>query len=95
VDIAKRQRHLAGARDSAVQRLRDLTIAIAIAAAAGVGLVAWVSAATIPGSTATSGTAAGSATNPAQANSSTDQGFGQAPPGIAQPGSGITVSGGS
>jgi hypothetical protein len=87
--------HLAGARDSAVQNLRDLTIAIAIAATAGVGLAAWVSAATIPGitrSSSSSGTAAGTANQP---TSSADQSFAQAPAAGAHFGDGVAVSGGS
>jgi hypothetical protein len=87
--------HLAGARDSAVRNLRDLTIAIAIAATAGVGLTAWVSAATIPGitgSTSSGGTAAGTANQPI---SSADQGFAQAPATSAHFGNGVAVSGGS
>jgi len=40
-------------RDTAVQKLRDLTIAVAVVSAAAVALIAWVSAATIPGNAAT------------------------------------------
>jgi hypothetical protein len=96
VDLVKRQLHLAGARDTGVRNLRDLTIAIAITAAAGVGLTAWVSAATIPGTPGTSGVtgaAAGEAAN--QAGSAADQGFAQGRPGNAHFGSGVAVSGGS
>jgi hypothetical protein len=95
VDLAKRQLHLAGARDGAVRNLRDLTIAIAITATAGVGLTAWVSAATIPGATGTSGAtgaAAGTANPPVPTG---DRGFAQSRPGSAQFGSGVAVSGGS
>ena len=95
VDLAKRQMHLAGARDSGVRNLRDLTIAIAIAATAGVGLTAWVSAATIPGTTATSGNTGASAVTANQPTSSGDQGFAQGRPRNAQFGSGVAVSGGS
>ncbi len=96
MDLAKRQTHLAGARDTAVRNLRDLTIAIAIAAAASVGLTAWVSAATIPGTTGTSGLSGSAAGDTAsQPSSSADQGFAQARPGKAQFGSGVAVSGGS
>ena len=91
----KRQRHLAGARDNAVRNLRDLTIAIAITAAAGVGVTAWVSAATIPGTTGTSGATGAAAGNASQPTSSADQGFAQARPGNAAFGSGVAVSGGS
>ena len=87
--------HLAGARDGAVRNLRDLTIAIAIAATAGVGLTAWVSAATIPGKTTTPGVTGAAAGTSDQPISSADQGFAQARPGTAQFGSGVAVSGGS
>ena len=49
-------------RDVALRKLRDVTVAVALAAAARVGLIAWVSAATIPGSTATSGLTGNAAT---------------------------------
>ena len=45
----RRQTEMALVRDTAVQKLRDLTIAVALASAAAVALIAWVSAATIPG----------------------------------------------
>jgi hypothetical protein len=97
VDLANQQRQLAGARDNAVRNLRDLTIAVAVIAAGGVGLIAWVSAATIPGTTGTSGVtggAADAATN--QPVTSADDGFfGQAQPRNVQFGSGVAVSGGS
>jgi hypothetical protein len=96
MDIAKRQTRLAGARDAAVRNLRDLTIAIAIIAAAGVGLAAWVSAATIPGITGSAGStgSTGSATTGSAGDSFTvDQGAGQAA--INSAASGVVVSGGS
>ena len=96
MDLAKRQMHLAGARDSGVRNLRDLTIAIAIAATAGVGLTAWVSAATIPGTTGTpAGNTEASAGTADQPKTSGTLGFVQARPGNAQFGSGVAVSGGS
>jgi hypothetical protein len=90
-----RQTRLAGARDTAVRNLRDLTIAIAIAATAGVGLAAWVSAATIPGSKGTP-VSTGSPTTDTSALpvSSTDEGFGQVPV-SSQVGSALAVTGGS
>jgi cytoskeletal protein RodZ len=54
VDLATRQAAKAGERDGAMQRLRDLTLSVAIAALGAVGLLAWVSAATIPGQTGSS-----------------------------------------
>jgi hypothetical protein len=94
MDIAKRQTRLAGARDIAVRNLRDLTIAIAIIAAAGVGLAAWVSAATIPGNTSPAGSS-GNATTGATGDSFTaDPGTRQAASG-SQPDSAVVVSGGS
>jgi hypothetical protein len=88
--------HLAGARDGAVRNLRDLTIAIAITATAGVGVTAWVSAATIPGKTGAAGATAAATGTPNQPITSTDQRSGKRNrPGNAQFGSGVAVSGGS
>ena len=94
MDVAKRQTRLAGARDIAVRNLRDLTIAIAIIAAAGVGLAAWVSAATIPGQTGASSPSGTTTTGATTDPFTIDQGAGQAPV-ITQPGSAVAVSGGS
>jgi hypothetical protein len=87
---------MAAARDLAVQKLRDLTIAIVIAAAAGVGAIAWVSAATIPGTGDASGQT-GSATTGLDDRSISPTGdrFSQAPPGRSGRGTGMAVSGGS
>jgi hypothetical protein len=93
MDIAKRQTRLAGARDAAVRNLRDLTIAIAIIAAAGVGLAAWVSAATIPGITGSAGSTGSATTGSAGDSFTVDQGAGQAA--INSAASGVVVSGGS
>lgn len=92
VDLRKQQIHLVGARDTAVRNLRDMTIAIAIAASAGVGVTAWVSAATIPGTTGSSGSSGTAANQPI---SSADQSFAQAPSSSATFGAGVAVSGGS
>ena len=83
-------------RDTAVQKLRDLTIAVALAAAAGVALIAWVSAATIPGTADSSGLA-GSAANSGggQANPENDDAFTPVPRQTTGYGPGIAVSGGS
>jgi hypothetical protein len=87
---------MAGVRDLAVRKLRDVTIAVAIAAAAGVALIAWVSAATIPGSTGSASGTGNAATGvDGQPISAGDDGFAQAPPPTTQPGSGVAVSGGS
>jgi hypothetical protein len=94
MDIAKRQTRLAGARDVAVRNLRDLTIAIAIIAAAGVGLAAWVSAATIPGNTSPSGSSGNASTGAASDSFAGNPGNGQSAVSI-QPGSAVVVSGGS
>jgi hypothetical protein len=96
VDLVTQQTRLAGARDTAVRNLRDLTIAIAITASAGVGLAAWVSAATIPGSTGTPTSNPGSTSGTtAPAVASTDEGFGQPAPVSSQIGSAVAVTGGS
>ena len=93
MDVAKRQTRLAGARDVAVRNLRDLTIVIAIIAAAGVGLAAWVSAATIPGNTP-SGSSGNATTGAASDSLTADQGNSDAAV-SSQPGSAVVVSGGS
>jgi hypothetical protein len=82
-------------RDIAFQKLRDLTIAIAVAAAACVGLIAWVSAATIPGTTTVSGSSGNAATGVDDQPSSSGEGFVQAPPRRSGFGPGVAVSGGS
>lgn len=87
---------MAGVRDIAVRKLRDVTITIAIAASVGVGVIALVSAATLPGSTATAAPTGNAATGiEAQPIAATGDNFAQAPPGQAQFGSGVAVSGGS
>jgi hypothetical protein len=53
VDLARRQAAKAATRDDAMQRLRDLTLAVAIAACGALGVFAWLSATTIPGSAST------------------------------------------
>ena len=93
MDVAKRQTRLAGARDVAVRNLRDLTIVIAIIAAAGVGLAAWVSAATIPGNSP-SGSSGNATTGAASDSFTADPGNGEAAV-SSQPGSAVVVSGGS
>jgi hypothetical protein len=81
-------------RNVAAQKLRDVTIAIAVASAAAVGVIAWVSAATIPGSTGSSGLTGNAATG-IDAEQSGDDGFVQAPPRKSNFGPGVAVSGGS
>jgi hypothetical protein len=84
------------ARDLAVQKLRDLTIAIVIAAAAGVGVIAWVSAATIPGFTGSTAPTGNPATGFDGRSTSRDGNrFNQPPPIRSQRGTGVAVSGGS
>ena len=82
-------------RDIAFQKLRDLTIAIAVAAAACVGLIAWVSAATIPGTATGSDLSGNTATGVDDQPSNNGDGFVQAPPRKARFGPGVAVSGGS
>jgi hypothetical protein len=96
VDTVKRPANMGDVRDLAVQRLRDLTIAVAIAAAAGVGVIAWVSAATIPGSAGTASAAGPASTSVDDQPASTSAGgFAQAPPMNVQSGRPLAVSGGS
>jgi hypothetical protein len=82
-------------RDIAFQKLRDLTIAIAVAAAACVGLIAWVSAATIPGTATASDPSGNVATGSDDQPSGNGDGFVQAPPRKSGFGPGVAVSGGS
>jgi hypothetical protein len=89
-----RQTHMAVARDNAVQKLRDMTIAVAVVAAAGVGVIAWLSAVTIPGSTATGDLTLGTTVDDNEPIS-IDDGFNQAPPTRTRSGPGVAVSGGS
>ena len=90
---------MAMVRDTAVQKLRDLTVAVAVAAAAGVAVIAWVSAATIPGTAGAQGQTV-TATNTdgsGQPVTGSDDGFNQGTPGNIGTGSGpgFVVSGGS
>jgi hypothetical protein len=82
-------------RDVAFQKLRDVTVAIAVVAAASVGVIAWVSAATIPGTTTSSEVSGNVATGVDDQPSTGGGGFVQAPTGRRQPGPGVAVSGGS
>ncbi len=85
----------AGARDRAAQKLRDMTFAIAVVAAGGVGVVAWLSAAAIPGSNVFSGLTTAVAAQEDGQPTSSDDGFFQAAPVTVQPGPAIAVTGGS
>ena len=91
--------HMSVARDLGVQKLRDLTIAVVIAAAAGVGVIAWVSAETIPGFADSNGPTGSTATGLDDRSITTIDGrrdrFNQAPTGRSQRGPGMAVSGGS
>jgi hypothetical protein len=99
VDTVNTNTNMAVERDLGVQKLRDLTIAGVIAAAAGVGVIAWVSAQTIPGfvdSTGPTGsTATGLDDRSITTTDRTGDRFNQAPSGRSQRGPGMAVSGGS
>jgi hypothetical protein len=87
---------MAMVRDTAVQKLRDLTIAVALAAAAAVALIAWVSAATIPGTANAAGQTGNAANGAGRPVTGSDDGFNQGPPpGTNGYGPGIAVTGGS
>ena len=90
----RRQTEMTIVRDAAVQKLRDLTIAVALAAAAAVALVAWVGAATIPGIADTAGQTGNAANGGGQPVTGNDDGF-QGLPGSSGYGPGIVVTGGS
>lgn len=84
------------ARDLGVQKLRDLTVAVVIAAAAGVGVLAWISAETIPGFADSTGPTGSTATGlDDRSIAPSGDRFNQAPPRRSQRGPGVAVSGGS
>jgi len=91
----RRQTERAIVRDTAVQKLRDLTIAVALAATAAVALIAWLGAATIPGIADTSGQTGNAANGGGQPVTGNDDGFNQGLPGSSGYGPGIVVTGGS
>jgi hypothetical protein len=96
VPTVRRQTEMALVRDTAVQKLRDLTIAVALASAAAVALIAWVSAATIPGTAGLQGQTGNTETGGGQPVREDDDGFNQGPPpATTGPGPGIVVTGGS
>jgi len=90
---------MAVSRDLGVQKLRDLTVAVVIAAAAGVGVIAWVSAETIPGFVDATGPTGSTSTGLDDRSITTIEGnrdrFNQAPTGRSRRGPGMAVSGGS
>ena len=90
----RRQTEMALVRDTAVQKLRDLTFAVALASAAAVALIAWVSAATIPG-IADASSQTGNSASGGQPVTGGDDGFNQGSPGTTVYGPGIVVTGGS
>jgi hypothetical protein len=86
----------AGARDRAVQKLRDMTLAIAILATGGVGVIAWLSAAGIPGSNVFSSLSTAVAAQEDDQPTSSDDGiFQAAPPTTVQQAPAFAVTGGS
>lgn len=97
MDLANRQAAKAATRDDAMQRLRDLTFAVAIAACGALGVFAWLSANTIPGSANASIQPATDDSQFANVQGGDDSNrqptvFAPAP---SQGGSGVVVSGGS
>lgn len=97
MDLANRQAAKAATRDDAMQRLRDLTLAVAIAACGALGVFAWLSANTIPGSASTATQPSGDDSGFANVQGGDDSNrqpavFAPAP---SQSGAGVVVSGGS
>jgi hypothetical protein len=82
-------------RDIAVQKLRDLTIAVALAAAAAVALISWISAATIPGTAGSAGLTGNAVGGSGQPISGGDDSFNQGPTATSGYGPGVVVTGGS
>lgn len=80
-----------------MQRLRDLTLAVAIAACGALGVFAWLSATTIPGSASTADQPSidDSQFAPAQAGDDSNQRPAAFAPARAGGGSAFAVSGGS
>jgi hypothetical protein len=95
VDLATRQVVKARQRDDAVQRLRDLTIAVAIAALGAVGVLAWISAATFPGQAALQPSGQATSTGSTNASNATGDDLQPASVAPAGSGSGLAVSGAS
>jgi hypothetical protein len=95
VDNTMRQTQMTRARDLAVRKLRDITIAVAVVATGAVGVIAWLSATGIPGSAVISGLASTVATQDDGQLISSDDGFVQAAPATAQSAPAVAVSGGS
>ncbi len=91
----RRMAEMAVVRDTAIQKLRGLTIAVALASAAAVAFIAWVSAATIPGTTDASGQIGSALNSGGQPVTGNDDGFNQGLPGRSGYGPGIAVTGGS
>jgi cellulose 1,4-beta-cellobiosidase len=79
------------ARDAALQLLNRLTVGAAMAAVAGVGLFGAVSAATIPGTSASTSQASGTSTTTSSSSSSTSSSSSSS----LQPSSGVSSSSGS
>jgi hypothetical protein len=97
VTLANQQAAKAATRDDAMQRLRDLTLAVAIAACGALGVFAWLSATTVPGSASTTTQPFTDDSQFASSQSGDDSSrqpaaFAPAP---AHSGSGFAVSGGS
>jgi hypothetical protein len=90
----KPQAQVVAVRDVAVRKLRDVTVAVALAATAGMGLIAWVSAETIPGTAPSGPTGSTSTAVDEQPTLNDGGGFVQKQPRYSF-GPGVAVSGGS
>ncbi len=97
MDLTNQQAAKAATRDDAMQRLRDLTLAVAIAACGALGVFAWLSATTIPGSASTTVQPFSDDSEFASSQSGDDstQQPAALAPAPARGGSGFAVSGGS
>jgi hypothetical protein len=95
MDDLRRLTQMTAARDLAVRKLRDITFAVAVVAAGGVGVIAWLSAAGMPGAAVISGLASTLVTQDDGQLISSDDGFVQAAPATAQSAPAVAVSGGS
>jgi hypothetical protein len=98
VDLATRQAAKATVRDTSMQKLRDLTIVVGVAAMGAVAILAWISSVTIPG-VAAAGQSAGDGSQLLAPSNQGGDDDGYNPPSTsvapAPRGSGFVVSGGS
>ena len=86
----------AGARDAALKLMNRLTAGVVFAAVAGVGVVGYTAAATVPGKTTTTTTATSTSSSSTTGSASTSSGLQSSSSAVSSSSSsGVAVSGGS